>query len=191
LKKSDSPIKPETNQTMVKNYDHKDTPSSAKDEQIITKESHYNMDKRIKKVLLFDSIGIHYVSDLMPIDTKNNYAVHFEALSIGKVPSRGYFVINCFDEHRKQIMVQDCYVINKPAVTVTNISQNRKLLDISQDETDWGLQQLQHKYLAIYLDGDITKLPLLGTSKRIPLKKTDSLIELVKPLEENIPICGG
>ena len=74
---------------------------------------------------------------------------------------------------------------------MTNISENRKVLEISEEGTDWGLEHLQHKYLAIYPDGNTDKLPLLGTQKRKLARKTDNFIELVEPLEQDIVVCGG
>ena len=91
-------------------------------------------------MLLFENCGTHYVSDFIAVDTSKNYSVSFDALSVGKVPSKGYFMIDCYNEHQKSIMVQDCHVINHPAVTVTGISQDRKVLFISEEGTDWGLE---------------------------------------------------
>ena len=47
--------------------------------------------------MLFDVVATHYLSDFLPIDTKTQYGVRFDAMSIGKVPSKGYFMIDCYN----------------------------------------------------------------------------------------------
>ncbi|XP_075247775.1 uncharacterized protein LOC142340891 isoform X1 [Convolutriloba macropyga] len=141
--------------------------------------------------MCFNTCVQHTLVERMEIDVNSAYMVSFDARSIGKELSKGYFFIDCFDTNGYSIQsVEVNRKLQFPAVKIIGISEDRKVLSIEEETTDWD--DVAQNRLALYLDGDVEKLPLRdGLAARIIVNKSSTEITLQNLLSSSINLIFG
>ena len=145
----------------------------------------------MQKALYFSNFGTTYISDFIPVDVEATYEASMNIRSIGREESKVYFFVDCYDKDRKQITDLDVNrVMSFPPVTIIGISENRKIISIEEEETDWDSNV--YNRLCFYLDGDMDKLPFTNfISNNILLRKTSTEIELGNPIDKAVDFKLG
>ncbi|XP_075247774.1 uncharacterized protein LOC142340890 [Convolutriloba macropyga] len=141
--------------------------------------------------MCFNTCVQHTLVERMEIDVNSAYMVSFDARSIGKELSKGYFFIDCFDTNGYSIQsIEVNRKLQFPAVTIIGMSDDRKTLSIEEETTDWD--DNQYNRLALYISGDLEQLPLRsGLDDQKIVRKTSTEVRLQEPLSSSINIWFG
>ena len=122
-------------------------------------------------------------------DVNKEYKFEFEAKSTGQALPKGYFYIQCLDKQYREIKTEYVNVVPaSPEITIMAMKKCRKILLTNNDPTPWVMVGNDKDFVAIYADGDTTKLPLFGAGTCLFANKTDGEIHLKEPLDPSVSI---